>query len=337
MLRLPEFICLAPKTLDEACTMLDKHAGKITILSGGTDVLPTLKNGLMAPRYVLDLGKIPGLRDLQQESDNTLRIGPRASLTTIEHSPVIGEQFPGLSCAAGLVAAKQLRNMGTIGGNIALQPRCLYYNQPDMWISTLGPCLKRGGPVCHAVKGSPSCRAYFAADTAPALIAHQASITIVSTEGQRSIKLKDLYTGDGKTPHNLKSTEIISGITIPLPEKMNGLTTTSVYQKLRLRKAIDFPLAGVAVSLTAKAGRCEDISLVLGAVDSAPVVLDDIQSLFQGKTITQELIDQAAALARKAARPVANTATSPGYRRDMAAALTKRCLKEAAVKAGIIQ
>jgi 4-hydroxybenzoyl-CoA reductase subunit beta len=274
------------------------------------------------------------LRDLRRESD-MLHIGPLTTLSTIENHAVVNGHFPALAQAANLVAAKQIRNMGTIGGNIALQPRCNYYNQPDMWIGTLGPCLKREGDACHAVKGSHVCRAYFAADTVPVLIALRASITITSQAGQRQCSLKDLYTGDGQSPHNLNPNEIISTISIPIPRSTTGEAAVAVYRKLRLRKAIDFPVVSVAVSLAASNGCCKDIDVVLGAVDSKPVIVGEIEHLLQGEIITDGLIEEAGTLARKAARPVANAATSPGYRRDMAAELTKRCLKEAAQKAGI--
>jgi 4-hydroxybenzoyl-CoA reductase subunit beta len=334
MLRLPQFTYAAPKTLDEACAMLADRGEATRILAGGTDVVPALKNRLLQPSYVMDLRSTAGLQGIRREGD-TLHIGPLTSLSAIEKHALVIDRLPALSHAANLVAAKQLRNMGTIGGNIALQPRCTYYNQPDVWIGTLGPCLKRGGETCHAVKGSPECRAYLAADTVPVLVSLHAAITITSQEGERRCALAEFYTGDGQRPHNLKSTEIISAVSIPLPRRSGDEARAGVYRKLRLRKAIDFPLVGTAVNLAGKNGCCTDIDVVLGAVDSKPVVVDEIGHLLQDRIITDELVEEAGTLARKAARPVANAATSPGYRRDMAAELTKRCLKEAAQKAGI--
>jgi 4-hydroxybenzoyl-CoA reductase subunit beta len=157
--------------VEEACSLLKKHEGAVKLIAGGTDVLPSLKQRLFTPEYVLDLRQVTGLNEIKNGSGKEVRIGALTTLTNLEESPVVKKNFPALAEAASLVAAPQIRNMGTIGGNIALETRCWYFNQSQIWRKPLEQCIKRGGEVCHVVKGSKKCFAYFAADTVPALIA----------------------------------------------------------------------------------------------------------------------------------------------------------------------
>jgi 4-hydroxybenzoyl-CoA reductase subunit beta len=232
--------------------------------------------------------------------------------------------------AAGLVAAAQIKNMGTIGGNVALGTRCWYFNQSSFWRKSFETCIKRGGKVCHVVKGSKKCFAYFAADTVPALIASNAQITLRNSDGERTCPLKEIYTQNGKEPNSIGPTEIITGIQLPLPENGSG----SSYQKLRLRGAIDFPLLGVAVWIAMDGDTCREARIVLGAVSSGPVQLTEAEKLLQGASLTEDVIEEVGEIARKASHPVANTISTPGYRKDMAAVFAAKALREAASRAG---
>jgi CO/xanthine dehydrogenase FAD-binding subunit len=180
------------------------------------------------------------------------------------------------------------------------------------------------------VKGSKKCFAYFAADTVPALIASSALITLKSSDGERTCPLKDIYTQDGKNPHTIGPTEIVAGIQLPLPGKGSG----SSYQKLRLRGAIDFPLLGAAVWVAMEGDTCREARIVLGAVSSGPVQVTEAENLLQGVALTEEVIEAVGEVARKASHPVANTISTPGYRKDMAAGFTAKALREAANRAG---
>lgn len=331
MLRLPKFQYVAPCSVEEACSLLQEYEGEIKVIAGGTDLLPSMKQRLFTPKYILDLKRIPGLNQIGERADGEITIGSLTTLTTLENSPVIKSYFLGLAQAVDSVAATQVKNMGTIGGNIALDTRCLYFNQSHLWRKSFEPCLKRGGNVCHVVKGGEKCYAYFAADTVPVLIALGAKVTINNNKGERQCDLPSLYTQDGKAPNTLKPGEVITEIAIPVPKEKSGNT----YKKLRLRGAIDFSLIGVAVNLTMEDGVCKTIKVVLGAVGSGPIVVESAEKLLQGTSVTEALIEEAGTLARKAAKPVANTGTSPGYRRDMAALLTKMCLREALTKAKV--
>ena len=159
---------------------------------------------------------------------------------------------------------------------------------------------------------------------APALIACDARVKLVDSAGERTVKLKDLYTGDGKTPNHIKPGEILYEVTMPPPAEKQG----STYLKYRLRGSIDFPLAGVAVRVTLKdGGICQDCRIVLNAVSFGPVLVSDAEDVLKGKGLREDLIDQAAEQATKAAHPVANAlGATPSYRRKMIGILTRRAL-----------
>lgn len=175
------------------------------------------------------------------------------------------------------------------------------------------------------VKNSKKCYAYFAADTVPALIALNAQITIKDSGGERTCALKEIYTQDGKEPHTLKPTEVITEVVLPLPGGWSG----SSYQKLRLREAIDFPLVGAAVWVAMDGDTCREARVVLGAVSSGPVVVTEAEDVLKGVIITEEIIEAVGEIAQKAAHPVANTISTPGYRRKMAGVFAKKALREA--------
>lgn len=329
MLRLPRFRYLAPQSLGEALSLLREHDGDIRVMAGGSGLLPSMKHRLFTPKYILDLKSIPGLDQIKDGSSGEVRIGPLTTMTALEESPVIKKCFPGLSQAADSVAAKQIKNIGTIGGNIALDTRCSYFNQSQFSRKSIKRCLKLGGKVCHVVKGGKKCYAYFAADTVPVLIALGAQVTIKNSEGERHCDLKEIYTQDGKAPNALKPGDLITAITILIPQGRSG----NAYKKLRLRESMDFPLVGSAVQITMDGDLCQDANIVLGAVGSGPIEAEEAEKLLKAKPITEELIEEVGELAQKASRPVANAATSPGYRREMAGVFTKRAIKEAVNRA----
>lgn len=325
MLRLPKFQYVAPRSIEEACSLLREFEGRVKVLAGGTDLLPSMKQRLFTPEYVLDLKRVSGLNKIEHGSDERIRIGSLCTLSMLEASPVIKNYFPALSDAAGLAATTQIRNSGTIGGNIALETRCWYFNQSDSWRKSIESCIKRGGEVCHIVRGAKKCYAYCAADTVPALVALQASVAIKDDEGERQSPLKEIYTQEGKIPHVLKPTDVITGIVLPLPEKGSG----SSYEKLRPRKAIAYPLAGVATKVAMDGDTCKDVKIVLGALGSGPIEVTGAESFLKGNRITEEAIEEVGNMAQKAAQPVANAARTPRYRRRMAGVLAKSALREA--------
>ena len=312
--------------VEEACSLLKEWTGKIKIMAGGTDLLPLMKQKLFVPQYVLDLKQVPGLNQIEESLDREVSIGSLSTMSMLEDSPVIKKYFPALSEAAGFVAAPQIRNMSTIGGNIALETRCRYFNQSNFWRKSIARCIKMGGEVCHVVKGAKRCYAFFAADTVPLLVALKARITLKDSEGKRQCLLRDIYTQEGKVPHRLKPDDVITNVILPLPEIGSG----SAYMKLRHREAISFPLAGAAVHVVMDGDICKDVKIVLGAVGSGPIEVIEGEILLKGKQITEEVIDEVGNTAQKAAQPVANAASSTSvYRRTMAGVFTKSAFKEA--------
>jgi len=325
MVRLPRFKYLGPGSLDEALSLLKAENGNIKILAGGTDLLPSMKHKLFQFPYVLDLKRIGGLRGINNRPNKETIIGSLTTLAEIEASSDIKKQFPALAEAAGSVAASQIKHMGTIGGNIALDTRCWYFNQSHFWRKSIETCLKREGEVCHVVKSGKRCHATFVADTVPALLALDARLRIRDLEGERQCTLAEIYTRDGKVPHTLDAGEVITEIILPQPEIQSG----SSYKKLRLREAIGFPLAGAAVHVVLEGDKVRGVKMVLGAVGSGPIEVTEAADLLKGALITEDLIEEAGRKAQQAAQPVQNTKLTPGYRRKMAGILAKRALREA--------
>ena len=207
---LPQFKLLRPKTLDEAMSLLAKHTGAnggphgVRIVAGGTDLIPSMRQKLFEPDYVLDLRHIAELKGIRQQGSE-VAIGALTSLTTIEHSDLLRRRYPVLTEAAATVASPLLRNMGTIGGNICLDTRCLWYNQSLTWRKGCGFCIKKDGNLCHVAPGGTKCWAAFSGDTPPALLCLNAEIEIASASGLRRIPLRDFYTNDGVAYRNLQA------------------------------------------------------------------------------------------------------------------------------------
>src|SRR5438445_473703 len=208
---LPEFKLLRPRTLAEAIDMLGRHGGSaslnapntelarggLQIVAGGTDLVPSLSQKLFEPEYVLDLRGVRELRGVIETKDGGIQIGALTPLSAIEHSPVIAQRYPVLREAAATVASPVIRNMGTLGGNICLDTRCLWYNQSLGWRKSCGFCIKKDGDICHVAPGGNFCWATFSADTPAALLTLGAEINIAGLSGFRRIPLADFYSNVG--------------------------------------------------------------------------------------------------------------------------------------------
>jgi len=316
---LPEFQLARPRTLPEAMAFLREHENT-RILAGGTDLLPSMRQKLFAPDHVLDIGRIPELKGIRETGQGT-EIGALTSLAEIEHSSFLREHYPVLVEAAKTVASPLLRNMGTIGGNICLDTRCLWYNQSLAWRKSCGFCIKKDGDLCHVAPGGTKCWAAFSADTPPALLCLDAEIEIVSAAGARRIPLCDFYTGDGATHRKLQPQELLTRIF--LPRGAAGYHGT--YRKLRIRGSIDYPLAGVAVAMRKSNGHVEDIRIGITAVNPAPVLVKGLDSVLNGglNEATAEAIGE---LAARTAKPLTTSALTPEYRREMIRVFTKRAV-----------
>src|SRR3954447_6735980 len=318
---LSEFRLFRPRNLPEVWGHLHDHAGNTRVLAGGTDLLPSMRQKLFEPEHVLDLRQIQQLKGLR-ETKQGIEIGALTTLHEIEHSALLRERYPVLVEAARTVASPLIRHMGTIGGNICLDTRCLWYNQSLTWRKSCGFCIKKDGDLCHVAPGGTKCWAAFSADTPPALLCLNAEIEIASASATRRILLRDLYTGEGDSYRKLQPSELVTKII--LPHASSGYRGT--YRKLRVRGSIDYPLAGVAVTVKQTNGHINDIQIALTAVNPAPVLVPGLTTLLSNGRIDNNAAEHAGELASRAAKPLTTSALTPEYRREMIRVFTRRAL-----------
>jgi len=257
--------------------MLAQHGADIRILAGGTDLLPSMRQGLFCPKYLLDLRHIAELKGIHPQPDGSVEIGALTPLTAIEHSDLLRQLYPVLPEAAKTVASPVLRNMGTIGGNICLDTRCLWYNQSFAWRKSCGFCIKKDSDICHVAPGGSKCWAAFSGDTPAALLCLAADIEIVSAAGIRRLKLTDFYTGEGDNYRKLIANELVTRVVLPA----SSANYRGAYRKLRIRGSIDYPLAGVAVVVKRSNGHIDDARIGITAVNPAPMLVRPI--FWQGR------------------------------------------------------
>jgi 4-hydroxybenzoyl-CoA reductase subunit beta len=334
MLRLPKADYYAPLSLSDACLTMAEHGEKAKVLGGGTDLLVACKLRNVKPALLISLSRLPELKGIHFHEEKYLKIGAMTSLHDIRYDSSISETYPALSQAAALVGTTQLQHMGTIGGNLCLNTRCIYYNQSESWRRSRDVCFKMGGDLCHVVPKGKKCYAVFSADTVPALIALDAEVKLVSKTEDRWVPVSKLYTGDGKKPIALKSGDLLTEVRLPLPAN----SQSSTYLKYREREAIDFPMVGVAVRMDkSDDGILTACRVVLNAVDCGPIEVHQARKLLEGKAPTPDLIQEVAEEAEKSAHPVANTpGSTPAYRRQLAGTLTQRALHQVAKKLGMV-
>jgi 4-hydroxybenzoyl-CoA reductase subunit beta len=327
MLRLPPFTYLAPKTLSEAVRVLADHDPASTMLvAGGTDLYPNMKRRQFTPGQLVGLRQVRELQQLNSEAPHGLVIGAGLTLTQLSQHAAVMTAYPALATAARLVSTPQLRNMGTIGGNLCVDTRCNYYNQTYWWRQAIGFCLKKDGDTCWVAPGSTRCWAVSSSDTAPVMIALQAQVRLIGPQGERVIPIHDLYRDDGMGYLGKRHDEILTHILLPPADgwRMH-------YFKLRRREAFDFPILGVAAALRlADDGTCAEARLVLGAVASAPVVAAAAAARLVGERLTPEVIAAAAEMAFKPAKPLDNTDLLLSYRKKMVRVHVARTLQQLA-------
>jgi len=305
---------------------LAEHSGNIRLLAGGTDLIPSMRQKLFEPGYVLDLRGIAALGGIKPGPDGGVEIGALTTLRAIERSDFLRKHYPVLPEAAATVASPVLRNMGTIGGNICLDTRCLWYNQSLTWRKGCGFCIKKDGDLCHVAPGGAKCWAAFSGDTPPALLCLQAEIEIASASGTRRIPLSDFYTGLGDSYRKLQPSELVTWIFLPA----SAAGYCGVYRKLRVRGSIDYPLAGVAVVMKRSNGHITDARVGITAVNPAPLLVESATELLRGKVLVPELAEAVGSLAAKKAKPLTTSALTPEYRREMIRVFTKRAVLAAA-------
>ncbi|MGH9452534.1 MAG: FAD binding domain-containing protein [Terriglobia bacterium] len=320
---LPAFEVIRPESLGAALQAIGRFGSGIQMVAGGTDLIPSMKQGLFSPRALLDLKSIRTLDFIHPEA-GSLTIGALTRISSIAESQLIREQYPVLHQAAKTVASPLLRNMGTLGGNLCLDTRCLYYNQSGFWRDSLGYCLKKDGSVCHVAPGGHFCWAAFSGDLAPALLTLDARIRLVSPTGERTIPISEFYLNDGIARTVRRPDEILISVHIPASSAgMNG-----VYKKLRIRQSIDYPLAGVAAVMKQDAsGTCVKARIALTAVNPSPQLVKVAERL-EGKRFDAALVEEVAYQAVRTAKPLRTSASTMEYRRHMVQVFVRRALRE---------
>jgi 4-hydroxybenzoyl-CoA reductase subunit beta len=298
----------------------------IRIIAGGTDLIPSMRQKLFEPEYVLDLRGIAALRGIKPQPDGGVEIGALTALRAIERSDFLRQYYPVLTEAAATVASPVLRNMGTIGGNICLDTRCLWYNQSLTWRKGCGFCIKKDGDLCHVAPGGSKCWAVFSGDTPPALLCLNAEIEIASALGMRRVALRDFYSGLGDDYRKLQQNELVTRVFLPA----SAAGYRGVYRKLRVRGSIDYPLAGVAVVMKRSNGHVADAQIGITAVNPAPLLVKGASELLVGREVDDALAEAVGDLAAQTAKPLTTSALTPEYRREMIRVFTKRAVLAAA-------
>lgn len=332
MLRLHEYTYHRPGTLAEAVAFLHAHEDAVPI-AGGTDLMPNMKHRLFTPRHLVALKGIAelhgiGVADAEgravdgADGGAELVLGAAVTLSEAARDPRVLRWIPALAQAAGQVAGPQIRNQGTLGGNLCLDTRCTYYNQSEFWRSALGYCLKKDGTVCHVTRTGKKCVAAHSADAATALIALGARVDLVSAEGTRTLPVEAFYIADGQWNTVRRRDELVARIRVPLP----GPGARMSYQKVRQRNSIDFPLLSIAAVADLDAGDVvRTLTLVVSALGSRPRTVTGLDKLAPGQRLT-EIVDAVAQQAYKQCHPLENIIVDPEWRRAMVPVYVRRAL-----------
>jgi xanthine dehydrogenase YagS FAD-binding subunit len=318
------FEYVKPMTVAEAVRELGRSWADAKILAGGIDLLGELKEGIIAPQRIVNIKGISGLRYIRFSEKEGLRLGALVTLEEIETHQVIRQRYTALAEAAHSVGTPQIRNVGTIGGNLCQRPRCWYYRDEHT------KCLKKGGPMCfayngenkyHAILGGGPCYIVHPSDCAPALIAFRASVTVVSPRGQRTVPLEEFFVlPSRRLDHEtiLEPDEIVTEIRVPTPAP----NTRSTYLKFKERDSHDFAIVGAAVVMRLKGKVCEDVRIVLSGVAPIPWRSPEAEAVLKGKAITPELAEQAGKAAVAKAQPLSQNA----YKVPLTQAIVKQAV-----------
>ena len=321
---LPSFQLIRPRTVETALESLAQYGPDVQPVAGGTDLIPSMKQGLFAPKVLLDLKALRELDFIRFDPPQGLAIGAMTRVSTIVSSRIISQQFPVLHEAAKSIASPPLRTMGTLGGNLCLDTRCLYYNQSEFWRGSLGYCLKKDGTVCHVAPGGRFCWAVFSGDMAPALLAAGATVEVAGPHRRRQVPIEDLYVNDGLVRMAKAHDEIITQVRVPI----RNAGWRGAYKKLRIRGSVDYPLAGVAVAMrNGPEGVCLQARVALTAVNPAPKLVKSAE-LLPGRRYDPALVEEVAHQAICTAKPLRTSASTPEYRREMVRVFVRRAIEQ---------
>lgn len=324
MLRLPTFRYHRPDTISQAVSLLAEYGDQAMPLAGGTDLIPNMKHRLFEPAHLVALGGIAALRGVEAR-DGELSLGAGETLSSVAADPLVRQHVPALAEAAGHVAGPQLRNRGTLGGNLCLDTRCTYYNQTSFWRHALGYCLKKEGTVCHVTRVGRKCVAAHSADTPPVLMTVGAVVDLEGPEGAREVPVDDFFVADGIANTRRQPGEVVTRVRVPLP----GPGVRTAYAKLRQRRAVDFPLLTVAVAADLEPdGTMRWIRGVVTGLGSRPRALTGWDDLGEGQRLDDEVIEALAERAHRQCHPLENITVDPEWRRAMVPVYVRRALEQ---------
>lgn len=304
-----------PSTLKEAIAALLSHPQSRPV-AGGTDLLVNIRRGISRPDLLVDISGVGEIASINS-SDGGITIGAGVKIASIAGNPAIRTHYRALAQAAGAIAAPGHRNLGTLGGNLCLDTRCIYYNQSEWWRHANSYCLKNRGDICHVAPQGKRCHAAFSGDLAPTLLVLGAKVDIAGAQGIRRIPLQELYVEDGKAHLALADGELVASVHLPANPPM------SAYAKVRTRGAIDYPLAGVAVALVLSGTSIGSLRIALTGTNSRPFLLSGTDA-FALREVDDQLRQEIDRLVQKQVQPMRTTLASANYRRVSAAALARR-------------
>jgi xanthine dehydrogenase YagS FAD-binding subunit len=319
-----DFKIAQPRTVEELAALLAETTENVAIIAGGTDLLDELKSGVAAPDLLVDLAGVAGLAGITPEKDG-LRIGPMTRIVDVARSADVIRDYGILSQAALSLATPQLRNVGTVGGNLCQRPRCWYYRDPQV------VCRKKGGSRCyafqgrnkyHAILGGRGCYIVYPSDMAPALISLGAKVVIGGAKGDTVLPLEEFYKTpavDVRRENVLERGQFVKDIKVPAPKPGQK----GAYVKLEERGTWDFALASAAVSGVLRDGAFTEITIVMGGIGTIPWRTKKAEAVLAGKPVTKALVDQAADAALGEASPLAEN----GYKKALAVAALRRAVK----------
>ena len=329
---LPEFRIINPKTLAEAIAARVDNPRAMP-LGGGTDLVVNIRRGIVAPPVLIDMNRVPELHTIHAD-EKSLELGASVTLSEIARHPAINRFYPVVAQAAAHIAGPTHRNMGTVGGNLCLDTRCIFYNQSEWWRDANNHCLKTTGTICHvAPKSRGVCFATFSGDLAPALLTLGAEVDIAGPSGKRTIPLEALYIGfarqdvpvtetqgDGKYYLSLRPGELVTAV-----RAKNTAGLHSAYDKIRIRRSIEYPVAGVAVALRKDKSKLTDLRIAFTGTNPRPVLLAGTKELCGGP-LDERVTKGLDALVRDQIMPMKTTFTPGHYRRRVAGVLAQRLL-----------
>ena len=324
MMTLPEVQVHRPDTVREAVALLASKPNA-RVLAGGTDIVPNLKYGMYETEHLVALrGLSKELRYVREEA-GALRLGALCTIDQLSRDALVMRHLPALADACTQIAGPQLRRMGTLGGNLCLDTRCVYINQSHFWRSALGFCLKKDGTVCHVVAQGKRCVAAASNDTAPVLLALEASVRIVGPRGERVVPLADFYLHDGIHNTVLLPDELVVEAIVPA----GPAPLKQAFFKLRTRAAIDFPALNLAVALSVSAaGLLTAVRLCVSAIAARPALINRLEDLV-GRPADRALAEELGRRAQKQCKPLTNIGIDPGYRREILPVLVRRTVLRA--------